>query len=105
MEVTPRIESNKIEMRNELVSLIKGEVAAKIKKPVFRGFNVFSREECNEEVVVKVPGYQVKITQRKVHEVGSKPSVFMLFLNVSLRGIMSRLKYVEIGRSSKYFLT
>jgi len=29
--------------------------------------------------------------------------VFLLFLNVSLRGIMSRLGFIEIGRSGKYF--
>lgn len=45
------------------------------------------------------------IQQRKVYEVGSKPNVFLLFLNNALRGIMSRLGYIEIGRSGKYFTT
>lgn len=36
---------------------------------------------------------------------GDKPHVFLLFLNNSLRGIMSRLGYVEIGRTGKYFTT
>lgn len=35
----------------------------------------------------------------------AKPDVFKLFLNVALRGMMSRLGYIEIGRSGKYFNT
>lgn len=35
----------------------------------------------------------------------AKPGVFLLFLNNSLRGIMSRLGYIEIGKSGKYFTT
>lgn len=49
--------------------------------------------------------FQVQIAQKSVYEVAAKPDVFKLFLNVSLRGIMSRLGYVEIGRSGKYFNT
>lgn len=48
-------------------------------------------------------GYTVAISQRKVFDVGSKPTVFLQFLNTSLRGIMSRQGYVELGRTSKYF--
>ena len=47
--------------------------------------------------------FTVTIAQSKVYEVAAKPEVLRLFLNVSLRGIMSRLNYVEIGRSGKYF--
>ncbi len=48
-------------------------------------------------------GYNVAISQRKVFDVGSNPTVFLQFLNTSLRGIMSRLGYMEIGRTGKYF--
>lgn len=47
--------------------------------------------------------YTVAISQRKVFEVADKPNVFLLFLNNSLRGIMGRLGYIEIGRTGKYF--
>ena len=48
--------------------------------------------------------FKVTISQRKVHNVTSKP-VFLMFLNLSLRGIMRRLGYMEIGKSGKYFTT
>ena len=52
---------------------------------------------------MKAGNFDIHISQRKVHHVGNKPAVFLLFLNVSLRGIMSRMGYIEIGRSGKYF--
>ena len=45
---------------------------------------------------------KVEISQRKVHDVTNR-SVFLMFLNVSLKGIMSRMGFTEIGRTGKYF--
>ena len=79
-------------------------MAAKIKNPVWRKFCVFSLEECPGSFEATTGQYRVTIRQRKVHDLNNK-AVFLQFLNVSLRGIMSRGKYVEIGRSGKYFTT
>ena len=51
----------------------------------------------------KANEYTVTIKKKNVYEVASKPEVFKLFLNVTLRGIMTRLGYVEIGKSGRYF--
>ena len=66
---------------------------------------MFASKECNEILVFKADEYTVTIAQRKVYEVEAKKDVLKLFLNVTLRGIMSRLNYVEIGKSGKYFNT
>ncbi len=70
---------------------------------MFRGFCIFSREECPGAFEVRWRDYTVAISQRKVFEVADKPNVFLLFLNNPLRGIMGRLGYIEIGRTGKYF--
>lgn len=66
---------------------------------------MFASKECNEILVFKADEYTVTIAQRKVYEVEAKKDVLKLFLNATLRGIMSRLNYVEIGKSGKYFNT
>jgi len=54
-------------------------------------------------MIYQADGYSITIKQKKVHEVGEKPEVFRLFLNNTLRGIMSRQGFVEIGASGRYF--
>lgn len=41
--------------------------------------------------------------QVKVYNLSGDPKMLLTFLNNGLRNIMSRLNYVEIGRSGKYF--
>ena len=81
----------------------------KIKKPVWRKFCVFSLSsvEHPESFNVATGKYCITIRQRKkvqVQDLNNK-AVFLQFLNSSLRGMMSRGKYVEIGCSGKYFTT
>jgi hypothetical protein len=85
------------------VDQIKAAVAQNIPNPVFRGFCVYATSECPQEFRVKSDQHEVTISQRKVHEVGGNASVFRLFLNSTLRFMMSDLGYIEIGRSGKYF--
>ena len=51
---------------------------------------------------MKADKYSVIIQQRKVFDLSNR-KVFQQFMNVGLRGIMSRLGFIEIGRSGKYF--
>ena len=48
--------------------------------------------ESSDKVEAEAEGFKVEVTKRKVHDFTKLP-VFLMFLNVSLRGIMSRLGY------------
>jgi len=78
----------------KIYDLIREEVAVKIPKPVFRGFNVFSSEECKETMEFKAEKFTVTITQSKVYQVAANFDILKLFLNNSLRSIMSMLNYI-----------
>ena len=102
VKFTPKVESRADDLLKQIWGDIRGDVEGKIKKPVWRKFCIFSSEETPGKFYFTARGYQIEISQRKVHNVSSRP-LFLLFLNISLKGIMSRLGYTEIGRSGKYF--
>jgi len=78
-------------------------VKTKLSHPVFRGFNIYAKDESKEkQFEIKTDKYLVAIQQRKVFDLSNR-KVFQLFMNVGLRGIMSRLGFIEIGKSGKYF--
>ena len=70
---------------------------------MFRGFNVFSSQECPETITFNVEGtYTVTIAQKSSYDL-SKREVLKQFLNNSLKAIMHRLSYVSLGRAGKHF--
>jgi hypothetical protein len=103
MKIEPRIQSNDIQKRQSLQNEIKSHVSSRIRKPVFRGFCIYATEEYSEPFTIQAGGHQVTISQRKVLEVAAHADVFRLFLNSTLRYMMSDLGYIEIGKSGKYF--
>lgn len=54
-------------------------------------------------MVTKDGEYTIRVSVAKVYDFEKKPELLNLFLNISLRGIMSRQGYIQIGKSSKYF--
>ena len=46
---------------------IRAEVASKIGKPVFRGFNVFSSKECKEVLHLTAGQFKIEIAQKSVY--------------------------------------
>lgn len=105
LKVEPKLDPKDIGGRKKIQDQIRDNVAKCLGKPVFRGFNVFSSQEYNQTLIYSVGEYKVTIAQKSVYEVAKKPDVFKMFLNVSLRGMMSRLGFIQIGRSGKYFNT
>ena len=103
-QINPTVEAKNDKELQSIWEGVRDQVTTKIKKPVWRKFCVFSSEECPGSFEVATGNYRVTIRQREVHDLGNK-AVFLQFLNISLRGMMSRGKYVEIGRSGKYFTT
>ena len=100
--ITPRVELSNEAKLYEIWSKVEKKVTERIKNSVYRKTVIYSQFECKEPIEVSDGEFSIKITQRKVHNVSSKP-VFLMFLNNALRGIMKRLTYTEIGKSGKYF--
>ena len=106
MAIKPKLEAKNRDKLQEIVGQIRDRVATEIPNPVFRGYNVFSKKGFeNEEriITLEVPGHIVTIKQRKIFKVAEEPKTLQLFLNNSLRSMMSKLKYCEIGRTGKFF--
>lgn len=55
------------------------------------------------EKEVKADEYAINIKQVKIYDIKSNPRVLLAFLNNGLRNIMTKLNYIEIGKSGKYF--
>ena len=64
-------------------------------------YSEFSPDE--QECTVNVDEYKVHIKEVKVIKVKENPKMLVQFLNNGLRNLMSRINYVEIGKTGKYF--
>lgn len=102
--INPTVEAKNDKELQRIWEGVRSQVTARITNPVWRKFCVFSSVECPGSFEATTGPYTVTIRQRKVYDLNNK-AVFLQFLNSSLRGIMSRGNYVEIGRSGKYFTT
>lgn len=101
---TPQIPSDNSKLRMEILRDIHPQIQQQIPNPVLSGFNVFSTEAPYQaEQDYAHSQYTVKIKQVKVYNLSGDPKMLLTFLNNGLRNIMSRLNYVEIGRSGKFF--
>jgi hypothetical protein len=47
--------------------------------------------------------FRINVKQVKVFETSTNPNFLLTFLNNGLRNVMERMKYMEIGRTGKYF--
>lgn len=75
-----------------------------VKRPVISGMNIYSTSEYSGEELKYTAGqYSIRVKKVKVYDLKQSPHLLLAFLNNSLRNIMRKLNYVEIGRSGKYF--
>ena len=99
--ITPSVEFSNEKKLYEIWSKVESQVCERIKNPVYRKKVIYSQVEYKEPFEVSEGEFRIKISQRKAHNVSSKP-VLLMFLNNALRGIMNRLDYTEIDKSGKY---
>ena len=66
--------------------------------------NIYSvHAPVSKEIVIMTTTHEISIKEVKVLSVKENSKMLVGFLNNGLRNLMSRLNYVEIGRSGKYF--
>jgi len=49
MKITPPIEAKNVTLREEIVRSIMPLVKTKLSNPIFRGFNIYAKEEAKEK--------------------------------------------------------
>lgn len=104
VKFSPQIPSDNTKLRMDILKAISPQIQQQIPNPVLSGYNVFSSEAPQQaEQDYMYNQYAIKIKQVKVYNLSGDPKLLLTFLNNGLRNIMSRLNYVEIGRSGKFF--
>lgn len=68
------------------------------------GSNIYSVYETERpESEYKVREYKITVKLVKDFNVFQNPKIMLHFLNNGIRNIMNSLKYIEIGKTGKYF--
>lgn len=49
MKITPSIEAKNVALREDIVRNILPSVKSKLNNPIFRGFNIYAKEESREK--------------------------------------------------------
>lgn len=106
VKITPQIALDNRPLRQQLLNSILPQLKQWIGDPVLSGMTIYStRHNSNKEQTFSSENYQLNIRQVKTFDIKGNPNMLLLFLNNALRNVMSRLNYVEIGRTSKFFDT
>lgn len=104
VKFNPSIAFDNRVLRVQLLNQAMPEIQNVITKPVISGMNIYSiAPPAIAEFAVKLDSHEIKLKQVKVIKFKENPKLLLNFLNNGLRNIMTRLKYVEIGKSGKYF--
>lgn len=105
VKIEPKIALDNRGLRQKLMAEIKPQLDLMIKNPVMSGFNIFSHEEAKtaKEKDFKTEKHIINVKQVKVYEVGENPKFLLHFLNNGLKNILEKLKYIEIGKTGKFF--
>jgi hypothetical protein len=75
-----------------------------LEHPIISGFNVYSHEEgLQKEREFKCGTFVIDIKQVKILDLKENPKILLSFLNNALRNVMGKNKYVEIGKTGKFF--
>ena len=106
VKITPMIPHDNRQLRVDLLKGIKPQLTQWISNPVISGMTIYSTEATPDiERSFQSGNYTLNIKQVKTFDLKGNPVLLLHFLNNALRNVMSRLNYMEIGRTTKFFDT
>ncbi len=100
----PQIPSDNSHLRMKLLNEILSQIKEQIPMPVLSGMNIYSTSSPTSiEQEYKCNEYKIKVKQVKLYDVSGNKNMVLTFLNNGLKNLMTKLGYVEIGKSGKFF--